>query len=373
MIYLEVAAWVLGGFGVAGTLIPFLRYDDWWIRGFDYPRVQLCVIMAAAVGLLLADTYWGEASHWILTAAVSGALMYQIAKILPYTPVWRKQVKDATPEADLATSSVKNEHPTVRLLMSNVLQSNERYKDLIDLVQEHDPDLLLTLETNGEWEQFLNPALAASFPHAIRVPRENRYGMHLFSRLELRGEQINHHVNDEQPSIYTEIRLTDDTWLRLYGVHPSVASPTEEDSSTERDGELAIVARKVERAGNERTIVAGDLNDVAWSHGTRLFQRISGLLDPRRGRGFYATFHADYWFARWPLDHVFHSPDFKLVKLARLPHIGSDHFPILVELAYVGSTDNEQKGLEKESDDEENADRSIKMAKSNKNDTLLVD
>ena len=81
--------------------------------------------------------------------------------------------------------------------------------------------------------------------------------------------------------------------------------------------------------------MAGDFNDVAWSYTTDLFRDLSGLLDPRRGRGLYATFPADYPLLRWPLDHVFHSEALALVEMRRLGDVGSDHFPILVELAAV--------------------------------------
>ena len=81
------------------------------------------------------------------------------------------------------------------------------------------------------------------------------------------------------------------------------------------------------------SIVMGDLNDVAWSHTTRRFQRLSGHLDPRVGRGFYNTFHAQVPVWRWPLDHLFHSARFRLVEMVRLPDIGSDHFPMLFRLA----------------------------------------
>jgi len=105
-----------------------------------------------------------------------------------------------------------------------------------------------------------------------------------------------------------------------------------------------MMARSVAKS-DMPVIVAGDLNDVAWSATTRLFRKISGLLGPRVGRGVFNTFHVDYPFVRWPLDHLFHSQHFTLQNLQCLPSIGSDHFPLLARLSFAPSHGASQKGI----------------------------
>jgi hypothetical protein len=109
-------------------------------------------------------------------------------------------------------------------------------------------------------------------------------------------------------------------------------------------------------------IVAGDLNDVAWSHTSRLFRRLSRLVDPRVGRGFYNSYHAQCVWMRWPLDHVFYSPDFLLRGLRRLPAFGSDHFPLLIELAYHPRAATVQEVDEPERDDHREAKETLAEA-----------
>ncbi len=65
----------------------------------------------------------------------------------------------------------------------------------------------------------------------------------------------------------------------------------------------------------------------------------------------FNTFHAEYPFLRWPLDHVFHSRHFKLISMRRLPPIGSDHFPLLTELAYAPARKMQPDGLDADADD----------------------
>jgi endonuclease/exonuclease/phosphatase (EEP) superfamily protein YafD len=147
----------------------------------------------------------------------------------------------------------------------------------------------------------------------------------------------------------------------LHGVHPEPPSPTEADSSLPRDAELLIVGRQV-KGRDIPTIVAGDLNDVAWSYTTRLFQKISTLLDPRKGRGMFNSFHAKIPLLRWPLDHVFHSDHFVLDDMRRLPAFGSDHFPVYVRLVLQPGADRLQQGPTADEEDAETASQKIANA-----------
>ncbi|HEX8548151.1 MAG TPA: endonuclease/exonuclease/phosphatase, partial [Cytophagaceae bacterium] len=64
-----------------------------------------------------------------------------------------------------------------------------------------------------------------------------------------------------------------------------------------------------------------------------------------------------------PLDHLFHTAHFKLAALERLPHIGSDHFPIFVKLSYEPEEIADIKTPEATAEDHEEANRKIEKAK----------
>ena len=119
----------------------------------------------------------------------------------------------------------------------------------------------------------------------------------------------------------------------MYGLHPEPPVPGESLYSTAKDKELMKVALKVKNSSLP-SIVFGDLNDVAWSHTTELFRKTSGLLDPRRGRGFYSTFSAHSRIIRYPLDYIFCSAQFRLISMQRLPRNGSDHFATCTHLSF---------------------------------------
>jgi endonuclease/exonuclease/phosphatase (EEP) superfamily protein YafD len=226
------------------------------------------------------------------------------------------------------------------------------------MVAERRPDIVLLLEPNAWWEERMRVLEKDGYPHTVKEPRDNKYGMLLYSRLPLVHPEVKYLLRDGIPSMHMRIQLRSGTLVWLHGVHPEPPSPTEADSSLPRDAELLIVGREV-KGRKIPTIVAGDLNDVAWSYTTRLFQKTSGLLDPRKGRGMFNTFHAKIPLMRWPLDHVFHSDHFLLGDMQRLRAFGSDHFPVYVRLVLQPGAESLQQGPVADKEDEERASKKI--------------
>lgn len=320
-----IAQHILAGVGailVLATLVPFVRTDAWWARLFDFPRLQIAVLIVAVLPGLILLGGLGDPRQPILIGLLAASLGWQSYRIFPFTWLAPVQVRDA---------KVCLAERRFRLMIANVLMENRDAPALLALMHAESPDVLLVAEADEWWDQQLAAGLK-TYRFAVRHPLSNTYGMLLFSRLPLKDVHVRHLVEPDVPSIHAQVCLRSGELIDFYGVHPR--PPTPGQDSAERDAELIIVGKMAKKSGRP-SIIAGDLNDVAWSHTTRLFQRVSAMLDPRIGRGFFATFNANWLFLRWPLDHVFHDATFTLCEIRRLPYIGSDHFPMLIELCHV--------------------------------------
>jgi len=324
----------LAGFITFVTIWGWMPLDNWWVRVVEFPRIQIMVLgVVAWAAMILFYSEW-QIGQWLLFLALSLTLAYQLRMVLPYTQLWKKEVQNATDDPKLAEHQIK-------IMVSNVLTPNEQKQDLVNLVNDKNPDILIALETDKKWERALEQ-IEPDYPYTVKVPLDNLYGMHLYSKLELIDPEIKYLIIDDIPSIHSQLRLQSGRVIWLYCLHPMPPSPTEADKSTTRDAELLMVGKHI-KEHEQTAILAGDLNDVAWSKTTRRFQRISGLLDPRIGRHFINTFHVKYPFLRWALDHIFHSACFTLVDISRMPSIGSDHFPVMTTLQYEPQESSKQE------------------------------
>lgn len=345
-----------------GSLLSLTSHPHWFFRAWDFPRVQIVVITIVIALIHFVVAHWiipaSTGISWAIGVLAVSLVLWHTLRIIPYTPIAATQAKGTT-EVDRESPNLVDSR--LRIVVSNLELENDQYAEWLQTIQTANPDVLIALEPNKRWVKEAE-SLLADYPHQIINPQDNWYGMMLLSRLPIESHRVRYLVQNDVPSIDAAVRMNDGQVVRIVGVHPRPPEPIRDNDATARDAELILWGRELEKERGP-VIIGGDLNDVAWSKTTRLFLRTSGLLDPRRGRGFFNTFHADHWWLRFPLDHIFHSTHFTVSGIERLPYVGSDHFPMLIDLQLEPAKRDEHEVLEQKEGDEEDAELRIERAK----------
>ncbi len=326
-------------FGIVAILLtvaPFIAIDYWWISIFDYPHVQLTALTFVAFSIYFIKFNAKDFKDYIFSFLLISCFIFQLLKIYPYTPLAGYEVMD---------SSHTNSEKSIKLFTVNVLQKNKEKKKLQSEIKKYDADLLLFTETNQRWKNDITSLINSEYNYKVEIPLDNTYGMLLYSKFELIDSKIKFIVDDSIPSIHTLVKLPSGDTIQFYAIHPTPPMPQHNMRSTDRDAEMFKVAFK-SMESKYPVIIAGDFNDVAWSESTSLFQNISGLLDVRKGRGFFNTYNANNFILRWPLDHIFVSEHFRIIGVERGGDIDSDHFPMYINLSLEPEIAQEQKAKE---------------------------
>jgi len=303
---------------LACTLLPLIKTTLRWIRFMDYPRLHFASL---ALFTLAIDIVWinqFDTSFYVRAGILVLTIALQMQHILPFSFIYKKEVLLATSNKDVFT-----------LMISNVRMDNKKTDKYVEIIQTHKPDLILVNEPDQYWLKQIS-VIEKDYPFQVKVPLSNTYGMAFYSKLKLIDPIVRFLYSTETPSISVDVELESGMKFHFFGVHPE--PPTLHNDTDERDIELIMLAKEASKL-KHACLVAGDLNDVAWSYTTMLFKKISGLLDPRVGRGFFNTYNAKIPMFRYPLDHIFFSRSFRLIEMKRLEFFGSDHFPIFLKLS----------------------------------------
>ncbi|MEO7446396.1 MAG: hypothetical protein ABIU55_12920, partial [Ferruginibacter sp.] len=168
---IRILGWSLFGIlalvALSATLIPLIPSKAWYVRIFDYPRLQTFFISIAA--LAWYGIFYFEKKKWplvfisifLLVAVVQGY------KAFPYTPLATKQVKWSAKDS--------RESNNISFLISNVLQSNSSYGLLLKEIKTLQPDIVITTETDSAWQNAL-ASIHVKYKYRVPIPLGNTYG-----------------------------------------------------------------------------------------------------------------------------------------------------------------------------------------------------
>lgn len=300
---------------------------------------RLGILLAAL--LLVSSLGWLGAFHWSLDLLAHFRIHYLIgcAMLLIISLGFRFRTEAiaaaglltfcaATTLLPLYTGADKapTTGPRLTCLHANVLSSNPQRQPLLDLIASETPDIILLEEVTQAVLDDLGPSLT-NYLHQILAPRENNFGIALYSRHPIRSRSTATWLGHKFPQIVATL----DTPLgpiQLLGLHPT--PPIGKNGTTIR--RLTLEHAVATLQPGLPAILMGDLNATPWSADFRYLVRASGLTDSQRGQGYQPTWPARLGLLGIPIDHCLHSPE--LISLERRigPDIGSDHRPLIVVL-----------------------------------------
>ena len=216
----------------------------------------------------------------------------------------------------------------LRVLMANVLVDNLRYEELDRLIRRERPDIVGLLELTPEWVDGL-AAIRAEYPHRVEFPIGTK-GLALWFRDRPAAiDPPARPLPGASPYLHAEFAFAGRA-RHLWLVHPEMPFA--------RKGrpELPALAARIGRTPGSR-IVIGDMNTTEGSPWFADFLRATGLRDSRRGFGRQPSWPTFLPY-RIPLEHAFVSDDLAVVARRLGPSIGSDHFPLIIDLAPASGT-----------------------------------
>jgi len=341
---------ILTAFLALAAILPLFPVGTWWIRLGDFPRLQLAVLTVIPLACLIAVGI-GQQFHtevYVLMAICLALIGWQVSHFIPYTPAFGYEIPTRSDEDPAG----------LQVAIANLKFDNPTKPECLDVLREFGTDLLLLIEVNQEWDDLL-AGLRDDYPHRTGVVLEEGLGLALYSKRPLKNAEVRYLITETRPSIFAEVELDNREVLSFVGLHPTPPGLYDEETderhdSRLRDGELMLIADEVADQPRRSWLVTGDFNDVAWSHTTRLFKRMSGLKDPRVGRKLLTTYHSEYPPFRYPIDHVFMTENARLERLERRYLPGSDHFGVIVEFALTAmpKVDPEPEGNDEEQAEE---------------------
>lgn len=223
--------------------------------------------------------------------------------------------------------------PVLRAMLLNV---NTRLGDANKVklaIRNADPDILILEEVSCQWLTDL-ACLANSHPHSLTQPRNDNFGIALFSKFPLAESEVVYIGDADVPSIFTTVR-TGRTNLRVIATHP--LPPSGRDHSRWRDEQLDLLPDRI-RPGLP-LILLGDLNVTPWSYHFRRFLKRTGLKNSSQGRGVQPTWPNYNLLLLIPIDHCLHSSNISVVDKKIGADVSSDHYPVIVDFVLMPETE----------------------------------
>jgi endonuclease/exonuclease/phosphatase (EEP) superfamily protein YafD len=297
----------------------------WWLirifglgRGFPLAPLMAFTPYAAIAALLVAGVALAL-RNWAAAAAAGLVTLSLTLAVLP------RAIGDGTVDPE--------GRETFTVLSTNIHHGTADPAAVLALVERYDPDLLSVQELTPSFARELSDAgLAAYLPHSLLETHRNTSGAGLYSRFALRKLPGPHRFVFRMPR--AELTLSDDTRLRVVGIHPY-------PPQLNRTGEWEEALESLPSGGTGTPwLLAGDFNATLDQSQLRdLLDRGYRDAGAVAGMGLEPTFPREgHLIPPVTIDHVLADPSLGIAGYGVEELPGSDHRAIHAELVLPGTS-----------------------------------
>lgn len=217
----------------------------------------------------------------------------------------------------------------LKLLSFNVNTANQNFAEVLKYVGDQQADVVFLMEVSHEWVDQLKP-LQEIYPHRIIEPREDNFGLAVFSKHPFSKEEIFYFGIFDVPAASFQITL-EGTTFHLIGAHP--LPPINGQNFRERNSELLRLGRLLAKAAPDPAILMGDFNLTPFSPVFHELLAVSGLRDSSLGLGLRPTWISHNPLFAIPIDHILISENLAVTEREIGPSLGSDHNALILSVS----------------------------------------
>ncbi len=225
--------------------------------------------------------------------------------------------------------------PTLRVMSVNLLFMNSKTQPIINEIIAADPDVLLLQEYTLEWRDALLRDLKPHYPFIVQHPADDAFGAAVYSKLPIVGQVRTFlDIGSGTEPQYRVVIEHDSRAIAVYNVH--LLPPFGLDYIIETRAQFADLLEHLERE-QLPFILAGDFNFTERSPQASRLGKL-GVHDAQDlggwGRGTTWPVHGFFrWIPSLRLDHIYLSGEFRCIECRTGIGVGSDHRPVIAEVA----------------------------------------
>lgn len=218
----------------------------------------------------------------------------------------------------------------LKIGLFNVHTRNKRVHLLLDEIYDNNPDIIILQEVNETWLNYVQ-GLKSNYPYFKEYPREDNFGIALYSKTPLKNAKVEFWGDYLVPVITAEIDN-----IEVYCVH--TLPPVNKEYIKTRNEMLQKIGHILGSAPmkDQNVLIAGDFNTTLFSESyyfanppLNSYPIYDAVKYLPKYKGSWNAYHLPFF--RITLEHILTTHKIVPTKVYFEKQFGSDHLPVFAE------------------------------------------